>query len=75
MPKDFTAGSGMDVEHIPFLIDNLNEENFAESLAVLEPLLTNECVGDVCDDYMSQLKEKAESIGKQIPSGYAPSHH
>ena len=73
--KDFTAGSGVDVDHIPMLIKNLSTDNFEESLEMLEPLLTNECVGDVCDDFMSELKDKAAAIGKEIPAGFAPSHH
>jgi len=75
MDKGFTADSGLTVEMIPMYIENLNEENFDESLGMLEPLLTNECVGDKCDTFMEDLKAKAASIGKSLPEGYAPSHH
>lgn len=75
MDKGYTVGSGMTEHEIPTLIDNLNQENFMESLEMLEPLLTNECVGDICDDYVGMLREKAQEIGKEIPPGYAASHH
>ena len=73
--KGFTADSGMTVDNIPLYIENLSVDNFEESLEMFEALLTNECVGDVCDDYVSQLKEKAASIGKELPQGFAGSHH
>jgi len=73
--KDFAAGSGMNEHDIPILIKNLSKENFEESLEMLEPLLTVECVGDICDDYISQLKDKASEIGMEIPAGYASTHH
>ncbi|KAL3915893.1 MAG: hypothetical protein SGARI_008084 [Bacillariaceae sp.] len=73
--KSFTAGSGMDVDTIPVLIKNLNEDNFAESLEMMEPLLMNECVGDECDIFLSQVQDKADDLGMKIPKGYAPTHH
>ena len=75
MDKDYTAGSGMTEHEIGLFIDNLTAENFDESLEMLEPLLTNECVGEVCDDYVGRLKEKADKIGKTVPKGYAATHH
>lgn len=75
MDKDYTAGSGMTEHDISVFIENLTAENFEESLEMLEPLLTNECVGDVCDDFVAQLNDKAESIGKKVPDGYAATHH
>lgn len=69
------AGSGMNVNDIDLFIDNLNEENFVKSLEMLEPLLINECVGDVCDDYVGQVIAKADEIGKKVPKGYANTHH
>jgi len=75
MPSTFVAGSGMNGRHISILIDNLSPENFAESLEVMEPLLTNECVGKECDLYMEMLHQKSSSIGMQVPEGYAPTHH
>jgi hypothetical protein len=73
--KDFTAGSGMDVNHLPTMIDHLTADNFDESLEMMEPLLTNECVGKEYDDAMSKLKAKCKEIGKELPANYAPSHH
>ena len=73
--KGFTADSGMNVDNIPLYIDNLNVDNFEESLEMFEALLTNECVGDVCDTYVHELSEKAESIGMKLPKGFAGSHH
>jgi hypothetical protein len=73
--RDFTAGSGMNDDTIPFLIKNLSKDNFKESLEMLEPLLMNECVGDECELFMQQLKDKVTEIGMKIPDGYAPSHH
>lgn len=73
--KAFTADSGMSVDNIPLYIENLSKENFDESLEMFEALLTNECVGDVCDDYVGQLQEKATSIGMKLPKGFAGSHH
>ena len=73
--KAYTAGSGMNDDTLPFLIKNLDEDNFVESLEMMEPLLMNECVGDECDMFLSQLEDKASELGKEIPAGYAPSHH
>ena len=73
--KGFTADSGMNVDNIPLYIDNLNVDNFQESLEMFEALLTNECVGDVCDTYVHELEEKAQSIGMKLPKGFAGSHH
>ena len=75
MDKSYTVGSGMTEHDIPGFIEKLTAENFEETLEMLEPLLTNECVGEICEDYVTQLKEKAASIGKEIPSTYAPTHH
>mmetsp|Transcript_40267 Transcript_40267/g.83861 ORF Transcript_40267/g.83861 Transcript_40267/m.83861 type:complete len:111 (-) Transcript_40267:241-573(-) len=72
---NFFADSGLTVDAIPMYIDNLDVDNFEASLEMLEPLLTNECVGDECDVFVGELKEKAASIGKDIPEGYAPYHH
>jgi hypothetical protein len=71
----FTAGSGMDVDALPMFIDNLNQENFLESLEMMEPLFTNECVGDECDLLLGKLEEKCDKIGKKLPEGYAATHH
>ncbi|KAL7571569.1 hypothetical protein ACA910_020984 [Epithemia clementina (nom. ined.)] len=73
--KDYLAGSGMNEHHIPVLIQNLTPENFDESLEMLEPLLTNECIGESCDMYLNDLNVKAKEIGKTVPEGFAPSHH
>ena len=73
--QGFTADSGLTVDNIPLFIDNLSVENFEESLEVAEVLLKNECVGDVCDDYVSQFQEKAESLGKTLPKGFGSMHH
>ena len=75
MNKDYTVSAGMTEHEIPLFIQKLSPDNFEASLEMLEPLLTNECVGDICDDYLSQLKEKAASIGKELPQGYAATHH
>ena len=75
MDKSYTAGSGMTEHDIALFIENLTPENFEESLEMLEPLLTNECVGEVCDDYVGRLEEKAAAIGKTVPKGYAATHH
>ena len=45
--KSYTASSGMTEHDIALFIENLSPENFEESLEMLEPLLTNECVGDM----------------------------
>lgn len=73
--KDYTASAGMNVHDIPFLIEHLTQENFRETLEMLEPLLTNECVGDVCDDYLTHLHYKAAEIDKLIPPTYGRKHH
>lgn len=75
LKKDFTSGSGMNEHDIPLFINNLTKENFEASLEMLEPLLLNECVGEVCDDYMGELLAKSDSIGMTIPKDYAPYHH
>lgn len=75
MDKDFTADSGMTVDNLPLYIDNLNKENFEESLDMFEALLANECVGDTCEDYVGQLADKAKSIGKELPKGFGSKHH
>ena len=67
-----TASSGVNVDDIPSIIENLTAENFDESLEVLEPLLMNECVGEVCMDYIGDVEAKAEKMGKAIPDSYAP---
>lgn len=73
--KGFTADSGMTVDNLPLYIDNLNKENFMESLEMFEALLANECVGDSCADYVSQLADKASSIGMKLPKGFGSKHH
>ena len=73
--KEYTAGSGMTEHDIPLFIKNLSEDNFDESLEMLEALLNNECVGEVCEDYIGQLQDKAREIGKEIPPGYGSLHH
>jgi hypothetical protein len=73
--REFTADSGMNVDNLPLFIDNLNVENFEESLEIFEALFTNECVGDTCEDYINQLKEKAKTIGKELPPGFGSKHH
>lgn len=73
--KDFTASSGMTEFHIPTMIDNLSADNFDASLEMMEPLLVNECVGEEYDTFMSKLTQKTKEIGKELPKGYAPTHH
>ena len=75
MDKDFTADSGLTVNDIPHFIDNLDVQNFEESLMMLEPLLTNECVGDQCDVFVEEVKSKAAQLGKTMPEDYASFHH
>ena len=75
MDKSYTVGSGMTEHDIQFFIEKMSTENFEETLEMLEPLLTNECVGEVCEDYIGQLQDKAKSLGKKIPANYAPTHH
>ena len=69
------ADSSLDVHNLRSLIDNLAPDNFEASLDLIEPLLVNECVGQECEDYLSQLKDKCEDIGVALPDGFAPSHH
>jgi len=73
--SEFFADSGLTVDAIPMYIDNLDVDNFEASLEMLEPLLTNECVGDQCDVFVDELKDKAAEIGKEIPEGYGRFHH
>lgn len=73
-PK-FTADSGMTVDNLPLYIDNLNKDNFIESLEMFEALVRNECVGDSCDDYVGQLADKAASLGLDLPDGFCNNHH
>ena len=76
MDKGYTVGSGMTEDAIPVLIKNLAPDNFEESLEMLEPLLTNECVGDEhCGMFMEDLKTKCQEIGMELPEGFAPTHH
>ena len=75
MDKDFTADSGLTVNNIPQFIDNLDVQNFEESLMMLEPLLTNECVGDQCDVFVEEVKTKAAQLVKTMPDDYASFHH
>ena len=75
MDKQYTVGSGMTEHEIPLFIQKMTIDNFEETLEMLEPLLTNECVGDICDDYVGELEDKAQEIGKSIPPGYAATHH
>jgi predicted esterase len=69
------ADSSLDVHNLRSLIDNLKPDNFDVSLEMMEPLLMNECVGDECEMYLEQLKDKCGEIGKELPSGFAPTHH
>ena len=75
--RDFTADSGMNVDSLKFklYIDNLNVENFEESLEMFEALFTNECVGDAYEDFINQLKDKAKAIGKELPPAFGANHH
>lgn len=75
MEREFTADSGMNVDSLPLYIDNLNVENFEESLEIFEAVFANECVGDTCEDYINQLQEKAKAIGKELPPGFGAKHH
>ena len=72
---EFTADSGMNVDSLPLYIDNLNVENFEQSLEIFEAVFTNECVGETCEDFISQLQEKAKAIGKELPAGFGTKHH
>jgi hypothetical protein len=72
--RDYTASEGMNHDSIPTLIHHLKEDNFVESLEMMEPLFMNECVGEEYDQYMTQLKMKCAELGKQLPEGYAPNH-
>jgi hypothetical protein len=56
-------------------IDNLTVDNFVETLEMMEPLLLNECVGPECDVHLDRLRSKCQEIGKELPEGYAPTHH
>jgi hypothetical protein len=71
--KEFTAGSGMNVQTIPTMIDHLTEDNFDESLEMMEPLLVNEATLTEYLGFIKVLKARCETIGKSIPEGYA--HH
>ena len=73
--KGGTADSSLDVHNLRTLIDNLAPDNFKVSLSLIEPLLMNECVGDECELYLSQLHDKCEEIGMKLPDGFAPTHH
>lgn len=73
--KSFTADSGMNVESLPLYINNLNADNFEESLEIFEAILSNECVGETCEDYVGQLADKAKTIGKELPKGFGTKHH
>ena len=69
------ADSSLDVHNLPMLIDNLAPDNFDASLELIETLIVNECVGQECEDYLGQLKDKCQEIGKTLPEGFAPTHH
>ena len=69
------ADSSLDVHNLRTLIDNLAPDNFDKSLPLMETLLVNECVGQECEDYLGQLKDKCQEIGKTLPEGFAPTHH
>ena len=75
MDKSYTAGSGMNDDTLPSMIKHLSTDNFDESLEMMEPLLLNECVGEECELFMSQLQDKAAELGMTIPKGYAATHH
>jgi len=70
----YTVSEGMTHDTVPVFIDNLNQENFLESLEMMEPLLMNECVGKEYDEFMSQLETKCADVGKKVPKGYAKTH-
>ena len=69
--KEYTASSGVTVDQIPGMIEHLTIENMEESLDLLEPLLTNECVGDVCEDFLDEIEHKMEDMGEHLPQDYA----
>ena len=73
--KNQMADSSLDVHNLRTLIDNLKPDNYDASLSLMEPLLLNECVGQECEDYLAQLKDKCQEIGKPLPEGFAPTHH
>jgi len=73
--KNQMADSSLDVHNLRTLIDNLKPDNYDASLGLMEPLLMNECVGQECEDYLAQLKDKCQEIGKPLPEGFAPTHH
>ncbi|KAL3895385.1 MAG: hypothetical protein SGARI_007465, partial [Bacillariaceae sp.] len=63
--KGYTASSGMDIDTLPFMISMLDEDNFVESLEMMEPLLMNECVGSECDIFLECIQDRAEDLGQK----------
>lgn len=74
MDRAFTADSDITVENIPFFIANIDKDNFEETLSTLEPLLLHECRGDMCSEYVEDLRLIAEQLGKEIPDDFAALH-
>lgn len=71
--QQYVASSHVYEKDIPFLIENLAPDNFEVSLEFLQPLLKSECDDDLREDYLSKLKDKTASIGKQMPEDFASS--
>ena len=70
MTQYFVPSSHVYEKDIPFLIENLAPDNFDVSLELLQPLLMSECVGEVCEDYLTLLQDKAASIDKTLPEDF-----
>lgn len=64
-------GSGMQLQHLHVLIDNMDETNYAESIQMIEPFLLNEASNEEYKEAMRQLNRKAHHLGIEIPHNFA----
>lgn len=64
-------GSGMQLPHVQMLIDKIDENNYAESLKMIEPFLLNEANKDEYQEAMRKLNRKAHHLGIEIPHDFA----
>lgn len=71
MSKAYTAGSGMSLNHVQVLIDNLDESNYKESLEMIEPFLLNEADTQLYQDSMKRIYSKAHTLGIEVPEDFA----
>lgn len=65
------AASGLTMKTVRSMVDNLTKENFAESLATIEPFLLHEAGSSIYAKSMKRIARNAKVLGVEVPEKYA----